>query len=111
MNTKLIAAVILGSLMLAGCGGGSGDTARDEEMRVADQERIDELEEQLEEALDEAEQERLARETEQGAKEQASWLTESGWSGRPRRPRRRPTAAGEALAQLVGNALRHRQHG
>ena len=71
MKTKLIAALIVGSFVLAGCGGGSGDTARDEEMRVADQERIDELVEQLEEAQDEAEQERLAREQAEAAEAQA----------------------------------------
>ena len=72
MNTRLIAAVILGSLMLAGCGGGSSDTAQDEaDMQVADaqQERIDELEEDLAAAQEQARLEQAAREREQAEKE------------------------------------------
>ena len=72
MKTKLIAALIVGSFVLAGCGGGgSSDSAMDEEMQVADQERIDELEEQLEAAQEQARLEQAAREREQAAREQA----------------------------------------
>ena len=72
MNTRLIAAVILGSFVLAGCGGGSSDTAQDEaDMQVADaqQERIDELEEDLADAQEQARLEQAAKEREQAEKE------------------------------------------
>ncbi len=72
MNTRLIAAVILGSFVLAGCGGGSSDTAQDEaDMQVADaqQERIDELEEDLADAQEQARLAQAAREREQAEKE------------------------------------------
>ena len=68
-------------------------------MRVADQERIDELEEQLEEALDEAEQEQ-ARERDRAGVPQKSkrWLTESGWR---RMPKRGVTASRANQAQAI----------
>ena len=72
MNTRLIAAVILGSFVLAGCGGGSSDTAQDEaDMQVADaqQERIDELEEDLAAAQERARQAEAARQREQAERE------------------------------------------
>ena len=71
MNTRLIAAVILGSFVLAGCGGGGSNVTEDETRLTVEEERIAELEEQLEEAREEAEQERLAREAEELAKQEA----------------------------------------
>ena len=96
MNTRLIAAAILGSFVLAGCGGGSSDTA----MQVADQERIDELEEQLEEAQEEAEQERLAREAEELARQQAE--AEQERLENEAEARRRADAAADTRRVIVG---------
>ena len=72
MKTKLIAALIVGSFVLAGCGGGgSSDSAMDEEMQVADQERIDELEEELEEAQEEAAEAERLRQAAEAQRQQA----------------------------------------
>ena len=72
MKAKLIAALIVGSFVLAGCAGGSDDTARDDDMQVADpqQERIDELERLLADAQEDTRGEKAAKEREQADKEQ-----------------------------------------
>ena len=73
MKTKLIAALIVGSFVLAGCGGGgSSDSAMDMDEPpplTEEEERIDELEEQLEAAQEQARLEQAAREREQAARE------------------------------------------
>ena len=69
MNIRLIAALILGSFVLAGCGGGGSDVTEDETRLTVEEERIAELEEQLEEAQERARLEQAAKEREQAAKE------------------------------------------
>ena len=73
MKTKLIAALIVGSFVLAGCGGGgSSDSAMDMDEPpplTEEEERIAELEEQLEAAQEQARLEQAAREREQAARQ------------------------------------------
>ena len=94
MKTKLIAALIVGSFVLAGCGGGSGDSARDMEeetqLTVAE-ERIAELEEDQEAA---AAQEEAAQE--QAAKEQAEAAEASAGGERLQQEARADLQANEA---------------
>ena len=79
MNTRLIAALIVGSFVLAGCGGGgSSDSAMDMEdetpqVSETDQDRIDELQDQLTAAQQQAQQAEAARlQAEQEAAEAAA---------------------------------------
>ena len=96
MKNKLIAALIVGSFVLAGCGGGSSDSAMDEEMQVADQERIDELEEDLEEPpRKQARLERAAREREQAAREREQAAREREQAAREREQAAREQAEAE----------------
>ena len=108
MNTRLIAAVILGSFVLAGCGGGSSDTARDEaDMQVADaqQERIDELEEDLADAQEQARLAQAAREREQAAKEREQAEKERlEKEAEEATARARAAESSTALAALVAEA-------
>ena len=76
MKSKLImAAVIVGSFALAGCGGGGNDTAEmmstDPAPPTEEEERIAELEEELEEAQKEATEAKRLRQEEEEARQTA----------------------------------------
>ena len=93
MKSKLImAAVIVGSFALAGCGGGGNDTAEmmstDPAPPTEEEERIAELEEDLEEAQEDADEaNRLRQAAEANARQTAEHAQIASGSKR-RRPRR-----------------------
>ena len=108
MKSKLIAALIVGSFVLAGCGGGSSDSAMDEEMQVADQERIDELEEELEEAQEEAAEAERQRQAAERLRQAAEAQRQQAEADRQRledeaEERRKADAAERARTAIAGS--------
>ena len=111
-KSKLIAALIVGSFVLAGCGGGSSDSCADAELEAAKEERIAELEEELqEEAQDEA-----GRQRQRGREEQAELpkrplqAADRGSKSGAERPKRR-SGTREAARERLQQAARCRPTG